>query len=141
MPLAAGQDWGWNKTWARNWTAGVAARVWETRYDKLDNELDPFGQSVELSLTRRLGPGYLQAGAKLAQEMTARSNLQWQGWGTSLDYMMSLGQNWNLKAQAYIDKRYYDDIYPLFGERRKDQTLLAYLTISNRGDSAGGVPA
>ena len=43
-----------------------------------------------------------------------------------------LGQNWNLKAQAYIDERYYEGIYAFFGESRKDQTLLASLTVSNR---------
>ena len=45
------------------WSAGASARVWETRYDRLDKDLDPFGQSVELNLVRRLGPG-LPAGRR-----------------------------------------------------------------------------
>ena len=122
----------------RNWSAGASARVWETWYDKLDSDLDPFGQSVELNLTRRLGIGYLQAGARLAQELTDRRNLQWQGWGTSLDYATVLGQNWNLKAQAYIDERYYEGTYALFRKSRKDRTYLASLTVSNRALALAG---
>ena len=122
----------------RNWSAGTSARVWETRYDKLDSDLDPFGQSVELNLTRRLGIGYLQAGARLAQELTDRRNLQWQGWGTSLDYATILGQNWNLKAQAYIDERYYEGTYALFRKSRRDRTYLASLTVSNRAIALAG---
>ena len=122
----------------RNWSAGASARVWETRYDKLESDLDPFGQSVELNLTRRLGIGYLQAGARLAQELTDRRNLQWQGWGTSLDYATILGQNWNLKAHAYIDERYYEGTYALFGESRRDRTWLASLTVSNRALALAG---
>ena len=122
----------------RHWSAGASARVWETRYDKLESDLDPFGQSVELNLTRRLGIGYLQAGARLAQELTDRRNLQWQGWGTSLDYATILGQNWNLKAHAYIDERYYEGTYALFGESRRDRTWLASLTVSNRALALAG---
>ena len=122
----------------RNWSAGASARVWETRYDKLHSDLDPFGQSVELNLTRRLGIGYLQAGARLAQELTDRRNLQWQGWGTSLDYATILGQNWNLKAQAYIDERYYEGTYALFRKSRRDRTYLASLTVSNRALALAG---
>ena len=129
---------GVEQTLNRDWSAGAAARVWETRYDKLDKELDPFGQSVDLNLTRRLGLGYLRAGARLAQELTDRRNLQWQGWGTSLDYTTILGQNWNLKAQGYIDERYYDGIYAFFGESRKDRTYLASLTVSNRAIALAG---
>ena len=120
------------------WSAGASARVWETRYDRLDQDLDPFGQSVEFNLVRRLGLGYLQAGARLAQEITDRQNLRWQGWGTSLDYATVLGQNWNLKAQGYIDERYYEGIYALFGESRRDRTYLASLTVSNRAIALAG---
>lgn len=120
------------------WSAGASARVWETRYDRLDRDLDPFGQSVQLNLIRRIGLGYLQAGARVAQEITDRKNLRWQGWGTSLDYATVLGRNWNLKAQAYIDERYYEGIYALFRESRKDRTYLASLTVSNRAIALAG---
>ena len=129
---------GLEQTLNRYWSAGASARIWETWYDKLDSDLDPFGQSVEVNLTRRLGLGYLQAGARLAQELTDRRNLQWQGWGTSLDYMTVLGQNWNLKAQGYIDERYYDGTYALFRESRRDRTWLASLTVSNRAIALAG---
>ena len=79
-----------------------------------------------------------QAGARLAQETPDRRNLRWQGWGTSLGYSTILGQNWNLAAQAYIDERYYEGTYPLFRERRKDQTIIANLTVSNRAIALAG---
>ena len=120
------------------WSAGASARVWETRYDRLDQDLDPFGQSVQFNLIRRIGLGYLQAGARVAQEITDRENLRWQGWGTSLDYATVLGRNWNLKAQGYIDERYYEGIYALFGESRRDRTYLASLTVSNRAIALAG---
>ena len=120
------------------WSAGASARVWETRYDRLDQDLDPFGQSVQLNLIRRIGLGYLQAGARVAQEITDRQNLRWQGWGTSLDYATVLGQNWNLKAQGYIDERYYEGTYALFRESRRDRTYLASLTVSNRAIALAG---
>ncbi len=120
------------------WSAGASARVWETRYDRLDQDLDPFGQSLQLNLIRRIGLGYLQAGARVAQEITDRKNLRWQGWGTSLDYATVLGRNWNLKAQGYIDERYYDGIYALFRESRRDRTYLASLTVSNRAIALAG---
>ena len=129
---------GLDQTLNRNWSAGASARVWETRYHKLDKDLDPFGQSLELNLVRRLGLDRLQAGARLAQETTDRRNLRWQGWGTSLGYSTILGQNWNLAARAYIDERYYEGTYPLFREDRKDQTIIANLTVSNRAIAVAG---
>ncbi len=129
---------GLDQTLNRNWSAGASARVWETHYDKLDSDLDPFGQSLDLSLVRHPGLGYLKAGARIAQETTDRRNLCWQGWGTSLGYSTILGQNWNLAAQAYIDERYYEGTYPLFRERRKDQTIIANLTVSNRAIALAG---
>ena len=129
---------GLEQTLNDRWSAGASARVWETRYDRLDQDLDPFGQSVELNLVRRLGLGYLQAGARLAQEITDRENLRWQGWGASLDYATVLGRNWNLKAQGYIDERYYEGIYALFRESRRDRTYLASLTVSNRAIALAG---
>ena len=129
---------GLDQTLNGNWSAGASARVWETRYDKLDSDLDPFGQSLDLSLVRHLGLGYLKAGARLAQETPDRRNLRWQGWGTSLGYSTTLGQNWNLEALAYIDERYYKGTYPLFRERRKDQTIIANLTVSNRAIALAG---
>ncbi len=129
---------GLEQTLNSHWNAGMGARVWQTRYDRLQRDLDPFGQSVELTLARRLGLGRLQAGARLAQEITDRQNLCWQGWGASLDYITLLGQNWNLRAQAYIDERYYDGAYPLFRDRRKDRTWLANVTVSNRSLALAG---
>ena len=129
---------GLEQTLNSHWSAGATARVWETHYDGLDQDLDPFGQSVQFNLIRRIGLGYLQAGARVAQETTDRENLSWQGWGTSLDYVTVLGQNWNLKAQGYVDERYYDGIYSLFRERRKDRTWLASLTVSNRAIALAG---
>ena len=129
---------GLEQTFNRRWSAGASARVWETHYDRLDRDLDPFGQSVELDLTRRLGLGHLQAGARLAQEITDRRNLRWQGWGTSLDYATLLGQNWNLQARAYVDERYYKGLYALFGKSRRDRTFLASLTVSHRAIALAG---
>ena len=129
---------GLDQTLNRNWSAGASARVWETRYAKLDKDLDPFGQSLELNLVRHLDLGYLKAGARIAQETTDRRNLRWQGWGTSLGYSTILGQNWNLAAQAYIDERYYEGTYALFRDRRKDQTIIANLTVSNRAIALAG---
>ena len=110
---------GLDQTLNRNWSAGASARVWETHYDKLDSDLDPFGQSLELNLVRHLGLGYLKAGARIAQETPDRRNLRWQScnrhsdrtgiwkhWGTSIalaGYWVTvgwsqttrLGQNWN----------------------------------------------
>ena len=129
---------GLEQTLNDRWSAGASARVWETRYDRLNQDLDPLGQSVQFNLIRRIGLGYLQAGARAAQEITDRKNLRWQGWGASLDYATVLGRNWNLKAQGYIDERYYDGIYTLFRERRKDRTYLASLTVSNRAIALAG---
>ena len=129
---------GLEQTWNSHWSAGAGTRVWKTRYDRLDKDLDPFGQSVELTLVRRLGLGQLQAGARVAQELTDRRNLQWQGWGASLAYTATLGQNWNLKAQAYIDERYYDGTYPLFRKQREDLTYLTSVTVSNRALALAG---
>ena len=89
---AAGRGLGLEQTLNDRWSAGASARVWETRYDRLNRDLDPFGQSVQVNLIRRIGLGYLQTGARVAQEITDRENLRWQGWGTSLDYATVLGQ-------------------------------------------------
>ena len=55
-----------------------------------------------------------------------------------MGYSTILGQNWNLAAQAYIDERYYEGTYALFRERRKDQTIIANLTVSNRTIALAG---
>ena len=122
----------------RNWRVNAAARVWDTRYDHLHNDLDPFGQSLELRLTRNIGIGYLTAGAEIARESTESPNLRWQSWGTSLAYTTIIRQNWNLSAKASRHERYYKGENPLFRKRREDRTLAATLTVSNRAIAWAG---
>ena len=129
---------GLDQTLNGNWSAGASAVSGKPVMTNWIATWTPFGQSLDLSLVRHLGLGYLKAGARLAQETPDRRNLRWQGWGTSLGYSTTLGQNWNLEALAYIDERYYKGTYPLFRERRKDRTIIANLTVSNRAIALAG---
>ena len=116
----------------RDWRVGASPRVWITRYDEGARDAQPWGRSLGLYVSRRVGPGWLTAGGKVSRETPERRSLGWRSREASLRYAANLGENWSVTLRASRTKTKLEDEAWLFLKRREDKTRTIGLTLSHR---------
>ncbi len=116
---------------ARDWRLGVLPRVWTTRYDRARGE-KPRGRSLALHVARRVGPGWLTAGAKAARETAKARTRSWTSREASLRYAADVGRDWQVSLRAALARTRFDAEEWLFRARREDRAREVGLTLSHR---------
>ena len=129
---------GVRQTFTRNWNAGVFTRLWTTRYEDEDADVDPLGRSVAVKVRRGIGPGWLTVGGTLARETPKIRRLRWTSRALSFAYAADLGRGWNLSLRGSLSGTRFDGEHRLFGVRRDDRSHGAGLTVSHRSLSWEG---
>ncbi len=129
---------GVRQTFTRSWNAGVFTRLWTTRYEGEDADVDPVGRSVAVKVRRGIGPGWLTVGGTLARETPKIRRLRWTSRALSFAYAADLGRGWNLSLRGSLSGTRFDGEHRLFGVRRDDRSHGASLTVSHRSLSWEG---
>ena len=150
--VGAGRRWQGGDGWVTNlwgglrldqvldadWRMGVSPRVWVTRHDGRPGEADRSGRSLQLSVSRRAGPGWLTLDGTLARETAERSSLDWRSRGVRLEYAADAGNDWSGSVWLGLTGARFDEADATFLRRRRDRTRSAGLTLSHRGLSWEG---
>ena len=123
---------------SRDWRIGVLSRVWITRYDEGEQDAEPWGRSLDLHVSRRVGPGWLTAGGKISRETAVLRRLRLRSREASLRYAADIGRDWNASVRLGLAETQFDAEEPLFLKRRGDRTREIGLTVSHRGLSWEG---
>lgn len=123
---------GVDQVWDVNWRAGLAPRVWLTRYDRLPRAFEPTGASLDLFVSRRVGPGWLTARSTLARETPTERTLRWWSYGLNLAYTATVGKDWNGSLSVGLTELPFDGEDAAFLRRRRDRVRTVGLTLSHR---------
>ncbi len=121
-----------------NWRVGFAPRVWGRFHDGQPRAVDPVGYSLNLSASRRAGPGWLTLSGTLSHEIPGRRSLDWRSEGLNLQYAANVGAHWNGSVWVGLNWTRFATEDPTFLRRRKDRTPMAGLTLSHRKLSWNG---
>ncbi len=115
-----------------DWRVGVSPRLWVTRYDDRADEADPTGWSLELSVSRRMGPGWLTARGTISRASADLRSQSWRSQGLGLEYAADIGEDWSGSVRLGMSGLRFDEEDATFLVRREDETLSAGLTLSHR---------
>ncbi|MCY4420227.1 MAG: porin family protein [Gammaproteobacteria bacterium] len=115
-----------------DWRVGISPRLWSTRLDDQPDEADPTGASLDLSVLRRAGPGWLSVRGTLSRENADRRSLDWSSRGLDLGYAAEVGDAWSGSVRLGLNRLRFDEADALFLRRREDRTRSASLTLSHR---------
>lgn len=115
-----------------DWRVGMVPRVWVPRYDGQPGEADPLGGSVDLSVSRRAGPGWLTLGGTLGRERADLRSLRWRSRGLSVDYAADVGEDWSGSLRLGLSDVRFDEADAAFLVRREDVTRSVGLSLSHR---------
>ena len=115
-----------------DWRLGILPRLWLTGYDGQPGEVDPTGRSLALSVSRRVGPGWLTLGGTLARESAGRSSQNWRSHGLSVTYAADVGEDWSGSVRLGLSTARFDEADPAFLRRREDRTQSVGLSLSHR---------
>ena len=129
---------GVRQTFTRDWNAGLFTRLWITRYDGEDDDVDPIGRSVAVNVRRGVGPGWLTLGGALSRESPEIRSRRWTSHRLSADYAADVGGGLNLALRGSLTRTRFDDDHSLFRVRRDDRSYAAGLTVSHRAISWEG---
>ena len=121
-----------------NWRVGLAPRVWGRFHDNQPRSIDPAGWALNLSVSRRAGPGWLTLDGTLSREHPGRRDLRWSSQGLSLQYAATVGEHWSGSVQVGLSQIRFAATDEAFLRRRADRTPTAGLTLSHRRISWNG---
>lgn len=114
----------------RNWSVDGRLNFWETFYDGSLGE-NTLGRSLQLGLSRKLGPGQLRLTGDLARELADLRHNSWQSRGLRLTYAFVLASSWKWRIEAGYTNTRFDRQNPLFRQTRVDRRRYWQVALSN----------